>query len=156
MGLQSTLLGRGSSVIVHYTIKSWYPSNSAHEIINYPTIKCPYHCHIPSTTGVWYIKSFTNNPSTIWYINFTSAVGVREDIYVIAIAMVMMWFSISTVERSYHGQLPSSTSVWYVKSSTNIPITIWYGYYISAVSVWRDIYNKAIAKWEWRWVVATY
>ena len=106
MGLQSTLLGRGSSVIVHYTIKSWYPSNSAHEIINYPTIKCPYHCHIPSTTGVWYIKSFTNNPSTIWYINFTSAVGVREDIYIIAIAMLMLWFSILRLNvrimASYH------------------------------------------------------
>ena len=155
MGLRSTLLGRGSSVIVQYTIKSWYPSNSAHEIINYPTIKCPYHCHIPSTTSVWCIKSFTNNPSTIWCINFTSAVGVREVIYIAAIAMLMWWFSISTVECSYHGHTPSTTGVWCVKSSTNNPFTIWYDYYISAVSVWGDIYNKAIAKRVWRWVVAT-
>ena len=62
---------------------------------------------------------------------------------------------ITTVERSYHGQPPSPTSVWCVKSSTNNPFTIWYDYYISAVSVWGDIYNKAIAKWGWRWVVAT-
>lgn len=132
-----------------------YPSNTTIAIIQLSTIKCPYHGHIPSTTGVWRIKSFTNNPSTIWCINFTSAVGVREDIYITAIAMLMWWFSISTVESSYHGQLPSSTGVWCVKSSTNNPFTIWYGYYISAVSVWGDIYNMAIAKRVLRWVVAT-
>ena len=119
------------------------------------TVECSYHGHIPSTTGVWCIKSFTNNPSTIWCINFTSAVGVGGDIYITAIAILMWWFSITTVERSYHGQPPSPTSVWCVKSSTNNPFTIWYDYYISAVSVWGDIYNKAIAKWGWRWVVAT-
>ena len=132
----------------------WYPSNTTIAIIQLSTIKCPYHGHIPSTTGVWCIKSFTNNPSTIWCINFTSAVGVGRDIYITATAVLMWWFSISTVECSYHGQLPSPTSVWCVKSSTNNPFTIWYDYYISAVSVWGDIYNKAIAKRVLRWVVA--
>ena len=155
MGLQSSFLHRGPLVVLQYTILRRYPSNTTIAIIQLSTITCPYHGHIPSTTGVWCIKSFTNNPSTIWCINFTSAVGVREDIYITAIAMLMLWFSISTVECSYHGHIPSTTGVWSVKSSTNNPITIWYGYYISAGSVWRDIYNKAIAKWGWRWVVAT-
>ena len=132
-----------------------YPSNTTIAIIQLSTIKCPYHGHIPSTTGVWCIKSFTNNPSTILCINFTSAVGVGGDIYITATAMLMWRFSITTVERSYHGQPPSPTSVWCVKSSTNNPFTIWYDYYISAVSVWGDIYNKAIAKRVLRWVVAT-
>ena len=142
-------------VVLQYTILRRYPSNTAIANFQLPTIKCPYHGHIPSTTGVWCIKSFANNPSTIWCINFTLAVGVGGDIYITATAMLMWWFSITTVERSYHGQPPSPTSVWCVKSSTNNPFTIWYDYYISAVSVWGDIYNKAIAKWGWRWVVVT-